>query len=143
MSAARSVHVQRAARVLKGAAVGGHGGAAVVCSLFFLTRGTDSGVSCLIACAITLLFYVVGQAVQVMVADADAKKILVASLVSYGARVGALAGLLALSYSVQEKLSFLDPEAVVAGTVTVVVSWIVTEVVVISRLRVPAYETDQ
>jgi hypothetical protein len=130
----------RAQKLLLGGAIGGHAGALIVTVAFFVLRGTASGVSCLIACAITLAFYIVGQAVQVMMADAAPAKVLTASLASYAVRVSALGGLLAIAMTQQHRLSGMDPLAVVVGTVAVVASWLAAEIATFSRLRFPVYD---
>lgn len=139
-AAGPSPDTQRAQKLLVGGAIGGHIGALAVTVAFFAWRGTASGVSCLIACAITLAFYIVGQAVQVMVADAPPSKVLAASLVSYVVRVSALGGLLAIAMTQQRRLTQMDPTAVVVGTLVVVASWLAAEIVTFSRLRIPAYD---
>jgi len=131
---------QRRAATAVGGAIGGHTGALVCTAAFFALKGPMSGVSCLLACAVTLAFYVIGQAVQVRMADADVTRVLTASLVSYGVRVSALGGLLAIALSQQERLALMDPTAVVAGTLTVVVAWLAAEIVAFSRLRFPVFD---
>ena len=135
-----SADTRRAQRLLVGGAIGGHAGALVVTTAFFALRGPASGVSCLLACAITLVFYIVGQAVQVMVADAPAPKVLTASLVSYAVRVSTLAGLLVVATTQQRTLALMDPTAVVAGTLAVVTAWLAAEIYTFSRLRIPVYD---
>lgn len=130
----------RAQKLLLGGAIGGHVGALIATVAFFVLRGTASGVSCLIACAITLAFYIVGLAVQVMVADAPPSKVLTASLVSYVVRVSALGGLLAIAMTQQHRLTLMDPTAVVVGTLAVVASWLAAEIATFSRLRFPTYD---
>lgn len=129
----------RAMRLLRGAALGGHLGAVVVTVLFFFLRGVNAGLSCAIACAVTLAFYAIGQAVQVIVADSPPMTVLVAAMVSYGSRVGVLGGLLALGLSQASRLN-LDPIAVLTGTISVVVCWLAAEIFVFSRLRIPVFE---
>jgi len=137
---APSPDTQRAQRLLVAGATGGHVGALLVTVGFFALKGAASGVSCLLACAVTLAFYTIGQAVQVRMADADVAKVLTASLLSYGVRVSALGGLLAVALSQQDRLTQMDPSAVVAGTLTVVVTWLAAEIVVFSRLRFPVFD---
>jgi hypothetical protein len=137
---ALSPDAQRAQRLLVGGAIGGHAGALVCTAAFFVLKGPTSGVSCLLACAVTLAFYVIGQAVQIRMADADVSKVLTASLLSYGVRVSALGGLLAVALSQQDRLALMDATAVVAGTLTVVVTWLAAEIVTFSRLRFPVFD---
>ncbi len=131
---------RRALTLLKAGALGGHAGALAVTAFFFATRGVASGVWCLVSAGVALVFYLLGQAVQVRVADEDPERVLVVSLVSYGVRVSALGGLLALALTQGARLESLDRVAVVAGTLTVVVSWLAAEIVAFSRMRFPLYE---
>lgn len=131
---------RRAQQLLIGGAIGGHVGAAVATVAFFLVRGPDAGFSCLIAAVVALAFYVVGQAVQVQVADAPPARVLTAALVSYGVRVSALGGLLALALTQGDRLSRMDSTAVVVGALAVVVCWLAAEIVTFSRLRFPVFE---
>ncbi len=130
----------RALTLLKAGAIGGHAGAAAATGFFLGTRGLASGLWCLLAAGVTLAFYIVGQAVQVRIADEETQRVLVASLVSYGVRVGALGGLLALAVTQADRLETMDPTAVVVGTLTVVVTWLTAEVFAFSRMHIPLYE---
>ena len=139
-AAVSSPNQQRALSLLKAGALSGHAGALVVTAIVFATRGVASGVWCLVAAGVALVFYIVGQAVQVRVADEEPSRVLVVSLVSYGVRVSALGGLLAVAITQGAALGSLDPVAVVAGTLTVVVTWLAGEIVAFSRMRIPLYE---
>lgn len=130
----------RALHLLKAGVLGGHVGALVSSLAFFWTRGPASGVSCLIAAVIALAFYTIGQAVQVAYSDAPTGTVLTASLVSYAVRVSALGGVLALSMTQQERLTSMDPTAVVVGTLAVVGTWLGAEIFAFSRLRFPVFD---
>nr|NLI50629.1 hypothetical protein [Propionibacterium sp.] len=130
----------RALTLLKAGAIGGHLGAAAATGFFVAGRGVTSGLWCLLAAGVTLAFYIVGQAVQVRVADEPPQRVLVAALVSYGVRVSALGGLLAVAITQGERLQTMDRTAVVVGTLAVVVGWLTAEIVAFSRMRVPLYE---
>ncbi len=132
---------QRALMLLKAGAIGGHLGGVAASVACLVLRGVASGASSAVAAAITLAFYIVGQAVQVRVADAPPQKVLTAALVSYGARVGLLAGLLAFSLGSPERFPALDAPGVVAGTLAVVVTWLAAEIVAFSRMRFPVFDT--
>lgn len=107
---------------------------------FGLTRGLPGGVSAAVAGVLTIAFFTIGQAVQVLVADAPAKKVMIASLASYGGRVTALGLLLMLALSNSERVALLDPVAVVITTIAVVFGWLGAEFWVYSRLRIPVYD---
>lgn len=135
-----SPDTERAQRLLRGGALGGHVGALVATASFFVLAGPAAGVSCLIACVITLAFYITGQAVQVMVADAPPSTVLTAALVSYGVRVSALGGLLAIAMTQRDRWVAMDPTAVVVGTLAVVATWLAAEIITFSRLRFPVFD---
>lgn len=135
-----SAAVRRARALLVGSAVGGHV-AAVVCVVAFLAaRGPAAGAWSALAAAVTLAFNAIGQGVQVAVADAPAKTVLVAALASYVLRVTVLGLLLQVVVMNAERFVALDPVAVVVSTIAVVVAWLGTEFWVYSRLRIPVYD---
>lgn len=131
----------RARRLLAVAAVGGHTGAAVCVVAFWAVRGPLSALSAAVAAVVTLAFNVIGQAVQVLVADAKPESILIASLGSYALRVGVLGVLLAAVLAGADRFDWLDPVAVVWGTIAVVVCWLTAEFWAYSRLRIPVFDS--
>lgn len=137
-----SVHVARARRLLVGGAVGGLSAAIlsiVVCTLLY---GRSGLVSALVAAAMVLFFYGVGQYVMVRFADAGARTLLTVSMTSYTARIVVL-GLVLLAYQKNtEAWPQLTPVAIFITTMAVVAGWLAVEVVVFSRLRIGAYDTD-
>lgn len=131
---------RRALALLNAGAIGGHLGALATCAFFFATRGMAGGLSCAVAAVVALLFYIVGQSVMVRTADAPPQRVLTASLISYVARVAGLGGLLALALSQRARIPQLDAQAVVAGLLAVVVSWLAAEVWAFSRMRFPVFD---
>lgn len=130
----------RAQRLLVGGLVGGHVAALVAVGLFWARGGVAAGASAAVAAAATLAFYTIGLAVQVAVADAPAKRVLVVTLASYGFRVGVLGLVLGATLAAGERVPWLDPTAVVVTTVAVVVGWLTLEVWTYTRLRIPVYD---
>ena len=130
----------RARRLLVGGAVGGHAALTVCVVAFGLTGGVPGAISAALAGILTIAFFTIGQAVQVLVADADPRTVLFASLVSYIARVGGLGALLALALSNAEKLTSMNTTAVAATTIVVVLGWLGAEIWVFSRLRLPVFD---
>lgn len=137
---APSANERRARRLLAGGAVGGHLGAVVVTGLFWAFGGRASGLSAAVAAVVTLAFYTIGLAVQVIVADAPPKKVLFAAMASYGLRVTVLGLVLAVVLVNGQTILGFDPVAVVVATITVVVCWLASEFWVYSRLRIPAFD---
>ena len=132
--------MHRAQRLLLGGAAGGHLAAFSCVVAFWLVSGASAGVSAAVAAAATLAFYIVGLAVQVAVADAPPRRILIASLLSYLARVGLLAALIAWVATQPHVLALLDPIAIVVTTIGVVLGWLAAEVWTFSRLRIPVFD---
>ena len=130
----------RARRHLDGGAVGGHVALTVCVVVFGLTGGVPGAISAALAGILTVAFFTIGQAVQVLVADADPRTVLFASLVSYIARVGGLGALLAIALGNAEKLTSMNTTAVAATTIVVVLGWLGAEIWVFSRLRLPVFD---
>ena len=89
-----------------------------------------------------LFFYVVGQLVMVMFADAGARTLLAVSMTSYTGRVVVL-GLVLLVYSrYSEPWPTLGPMVIFFTTIAVVIGWLAVEIFVFSRLRIGIYDTE-
>ena len=135
-----SPNVARARRLLAGGAIGGHVALLIAVTAFGLAGGVAGAISAALAGILTVAFFTIGQAVQILVADADPRTVLFASLVSYIARVGGLGALLALALSNAEKLTSMNTTAVAATTIVVVLGWLGAEIWVFSRLRLPVFD---
>jgi hypothetical protein len=142
MTGPPSVHVERARKLLIGGAVGGVAAALVCLAAMGATYGRSGLVSALLAAAMVLFFYGVGQLVMVRFADAGARTLLVVSMTSYTARIVIL-GLVLLVYNRNaDRWSMVTPMAVFITTMAVVAGWLIVEVVVFSRLRIGAFDTE-
>jgi len=136
-----SIHVVRARKLLFAGLAGGLAAAGCLV-LFWLIDGRRGLISAALGAGLTLFFYLVGQVVMVLFADAGARTLLVASLASYTGRVTAL-GLVLLSYSRhRDAWPQLLPIAVFVSTIAVVAGWLLLEVFVFSRLRIGVYDTE-
>ena len=136
----RSVHVERARKLLAGGAVGGLVATALSLLGFGLGYGVRGLVSAALAAALVLFFYAVGQYVMVLFADAGARLLLSVALCSYTTRI-LLLGLCLLIYQRNAvAFSSVVPTVVFLTTVAVVVGWLVAEVWVFSRLRVTVFD---
>ncbi len=137
-----SVHVVRARRLLMGGLAGGL--AATVASLiaFTLAYGAKGLASAGLAAAMVLFFYLVGQWVMVLFADAGARTLLVVSMTSYTARVVVLGLVLLLYNRYAASWPQLEPMVIFFTTILVVVGWLAVEIWVFSRLRIGAYDTE-
>lgn len=142
MTGPPSVHVERARKLLIGGAVGGVAAALVSLAVMGATYGRSGLVSALLAAAMVLFFYGVGQLVMVRFADAGARTLLVVSMTSYTARIVIL-GLVLLAYNRNaDRWSILAPMAIFITTMAVVAGWLIVEVLVFSRLRIGAFDTE-
>ena len=137
-----SIHVQRARKLLLGGAVGGIA-AAVACLVGFgLGYGASGVLSAVVAGAMVLLFYAVGQYVMVLFADAGARTLLAVSMASYTTRVVLIGLVLVLYNRYYESWPTLVPMVIFVTTILVVVGWLAVEVLVFSRLRIGVYDTE-
>ena len=138
--AAPSPNVARARRLLAGGALGGHVALLVAVVAFGLAGGVAGAVSAALAGVLTVTFFTIGQAVQVLVADADPRTVLFASMLSYIARVGGLGALLAVALANADRFEAMDTTAVAATTIVVVLGWLAAEIWVFPRLRIPVFD---
>lgn len=135
-----SIHVIRARKLLFGGLAGGLVAAVVSLAIFGIMFGTRGLVSAAIAAAMVLFFYVVGQLVMVMFADAGARTLMGVSMASYTARV-AILGILLLTYNNNREMwPSVIPMAIFVSTVLVVLGWLAAELLVFSRLRIGIYD---
>lgn len=140
--AAPSVHVVRARKLLLGGAVGGLAAAVVSIVVMGLLYGRSGVGSGLLAAAMVLFFYGLGQYVMVRFADAGARTLLIVSMTSYTARVVVLGLVLLVFQRNAERWDSLTPMAVFLTTIAVVAGWLVAEIAVFSRLRIGVYDTE-
>ena len=106
-------------------------------------RVRDHGlISAALAAAMVLFFYVVGQLVMVMFADAGARTLLVVSMTSYTGRVVVL-GLVLLLYSrYAESWPTLRRWPSSSPRSPSSIGWLAVEIFVFSRLRIGIYDTE-
>ena len=135
-----SPSARRARTLLAGGAVGGIVTMVATVLGFWVGRGAAAALSAAFFGLLTIAFFTIGQAIQVLVADAAPGTVMFAALASYGVRVTALGLLLMVSLGDAGLFGWLDPAAVVVTTVTVVLGWLVVEVWVFTRLRIPTYD---
>lgn len=142
MTSGSSVHVIRARKLLFGGLVGGVAAAIVSVVGFGIGYGQTGAVTALIAAAMVLFFYAAGQLIMVMFADAGARTLLLVSLMSYSTRVIVL-GLVLMAYgSNRAAWPNLVPMAMFVTTIACVAGWLAVEILVFSRLRIGAYDTE-
>lgn len=93
-----------------------------------------------LAAALVVLFYTLGQWVQIRVADAPARTVFRASVLSYVARVTALGGVLFVYLANAGSGVRLLALPLVVTAIATVVGWLTGEILVFSRLRIPNFD---
>ncbi len=130
----------RATRLFVGGLIGWHGGLALAAVLGLLLSGGTGLLSGLIGAALAVLYYAIGQAVQIQYADAPPRTIRAASVASYVVRVSLLAGLLYASFVWPAAMAAVDARGLFAGIVLGVVGWLTGLVIAFRKLRVPTFD---
>lgn len=130
----------RATRLFVGGLLGWHGGLALAAIVGILLSGGIGLVSALIGAALAVLYYAIGQAVQIQYADASPRTIRTASLASYVVRVSLLGTLLYASIVWPAVMAAVDVRGLFAGIVLGVVGWLTGVVIAFRKLRVPAFD---
>ena len=130
----------RATRLFVGGLLGWHGGLALAAVTGILLSGGIGLLSALIGAALAVLYYAIGQGVQIQYADAPPRTIRAASLASYVVRVSLLGGLLYASIVWPSIVAAVDVRGLFAGIVLGVVGWLSGVVIAFRKLRVPAFD---
>lgn len=135
-----SIHVVRARKLLLGGLAGGVVATVAAVLGLSLLYGRPGLIAALLAAAMVLFFYTVGQLVMVMFADAGARTLMAVSMASYTMRVAVL-GLVLLAYN-QNRQAWpaLEPKAVFIATIVVVLGWLAAEILVFTRLRISVFD---
>lgn len=131
----------RARRLLLAGLLATHVVGLVAVGVFGIVGGGRSAGSALLSAAVVIVFFGVGQGVQVLTADAAPRTALFASLGSYVLRVVGLGVLLkvALPYS---ETGLVDKAALFVSLTVCVLAWLAGEIVAFRRLRFPVYDTE-
>lgn len=140
-SPAPSVHVARARQLLLAGLAGGLAATGVMLVVFGLLDGVRGLLSVLLAAAVVLFFYVLGQLVMVRFADAGARLLMAVAMASYTFRVLVLAVVLVAFDRRRDALTAVEPLAVFWTICAVVLGWLVVEAVVFTRLRITVFDT--
>lgn len=130
----------RAVRLLRAGLIGGAAAvvpAAVGCAVAY---GPQVLPAVALAAGVALLFFTLGQVVQVVFADADPVQVLVVSLLSYAVRVG---GLAAFAVLVARLMPGVNALSLAITVIAVVIGWLAVEIWAFGRLRIPAFDSSQ
>lgn len=119
----------------------GGGGALVAWGLAVLGFGLAAGPGALAGAAaggaVTWVFFVLGQLVQVALADAEALIAMMSAMLSYVIRV---VGLILAAVLLNRFLPDLDGLAIAVAAIAVAVGWTSAEIWAFTRLRIPAFD---
>jgi hypothetical protein len=137
---AASPHRTRAAQLLVGGLVGWHGGLAAAVVVGILLGGRVGMLSALIGAALSLVYYTIGQGVQIQYADAEPRVLRAASVWSYLVRVGVLGALLWGALQWPSVLASLDARALFTGIVLGVLGWLTGLILRFRKLRIPVFD---
>lgn len=135
-----SANRDRAKRLFLGGQVGWLVGMLLGLGAGAVIAGPIGAVSALGGSGLALAFHAIGQGVQIVVADAPARTVRAASVLSYVVRVGLLALLLSGAIGRPDILALFDARSIFAGIVCGVLGWIVGLVTTFRRLRVPVFD---
>ncbi|GAB3623319.1 hypothetical protein GCM10027418_14010 [Mariniluteicoccus endophyticus] len=135
-----SVAASRARRLLVAGLVGAHVGALTCVGIFALTDGLRGAVSGALAGAMVILFYTVGQLVQVWFADAHPRELMKVTMASYVARVTFLGGVLFAYFRFGDEAQRLLAAPVVVTAIVTVVTWLAAEAYAYLQLRIPNFD---
>lgn len=131
----------RARQLFMAGFLGAHAIALTCVVGFAIGGGTGPAATSAIAAAIAIVFFAIGQGVQIWVAERPPKVVLIAALSSYTLRV-TLLGLALWAVVVQrDRYVWIDPPAAILTTVLVVHGWLAAEFWVFSKMRIPAFDT--
>ncbi len=133
---------RRARQMMLGGVAAGHAAGLVVLGLAAAT-GTDALLTAALGFAAVVLFFSIGQAIEVVACELDPVQGMGLALASYALRVvGIAAGLWAILSLPALEGRVSDGWLLASVTVTVL-AWITGVVLVASRQRVPIYDHDE
>lgn len=133
---------RRARQMMLGGLVLGHVAGVVSFALALLIDGPDGALTVVLGFAAVVIFFSIGQAIEVIACEMDPIQGMGLALASYAVRViGVAAGLWFILSLPAVEPRIIDGWLLLAVTATVF-SWITGVVLVASRQRVPIYDTD-
>lgn len=130
----------RARQMMIGGLLGGHLAGGLVIAGGFLFGGFDGGITAVLGFAAVVIFYSVGQALEVIASELEPLQGLGLVLVSYAVRtIGIAAGLWTL-LELPQVAPHIRDGWLLLSVVATVIAWVSGVVLVASRQRVPIYD---
>lgn len=133
---------KRAKEMMLGGVVGGHVAGFTVMGLALGIDGADGLISAALAFAAAVLFYAIGQWLEVIATEVDPVQGMGLVLASYGIRVVGIAAGLWWILSTPQIAPRVIGGWLVASMAATVLAWVAGVVLVASRQRVPVYDPD-
>ncbi|NLE99291.1 MAG: hypothetical protein GX596_15080 [Propionibacterium sp.] len=132
----------RARQMMQGALLLAHAVGFGIIGLAFALDGVSGLITAALGFAAVIIFYAIGQALEVVATEMDPMQGMGLVLASYGVRVvGIAAGLWAILSLEAVAEHVIDLWLLLSVTATVI-AWVTGVVVVASRQRVPVYDED-
>lgn len=132
----------RARQMLLGGLVLGHAIGIGIIGLGFAIGGADAALTAALGFAAVVIFYSIGQALEVVASEMEPMQGLALVLISYAVRViGIAAGLWAI-LDLPAIAPHIDGGWLVLSVSGTVIGWMTGVVVVASRQRVPVYDRE-
>ncbi|RRD47883.1 hypothetical protein [Tessaracoccus sp. OH4464_COT-324] len=132
----------RARQMMLGGLIAGHVVGAIVSLGAYLFGGADGLLTALLGFASVVVFYSVGQWLEVIATELEPMQGLGLVLVSYAVRVVGIAAALWALLSLEQVAPHVVDGWLVASVVATVLAWVTGVVVVASRQRVPIYDVE-
>lgn len=132
---------RRAWQLLRGGVAGLLAAALPTVLVCLLAAGPAGAATAAVAAGVVLVFFALGQSLQLAVADASPRIALFVALASYALRV-VLLGVL-LSSALGRPGLLPHPAALLGATLTAALGWITGEVIAFTRLRIPVFDSTE
>lgn len=110
------------------------------CAIAFLVVGREAGGGALLGLAVVVLFFSIGQAIEVVALELPGITGLSVVLASYAVRVLGIGAM--LNWILSDESRQLSPVWLGIGVVATVIGWVAGVVLVASRQRVPVFDHD-
>lgn len=133
---------QRARQMMLGGMVFGHVAGVIVMALGFAVSGFNAFLSAGIAFLAAVVFYTVGQWMEVVATNMEPKQAMKLVLASYVVRVVGITAGLWWALSIPSIGSRVEGGWLVASITATVFAWVAGVVVVASRQQVPVYDLE-
>lgn len=132
----------RARQMMLGGVVGGHLAGATVIGLALAIGGSDALLTSLLGFAAVVIFYAIGQALEVIASELEPMQGMALVLVSYAVRVVGIAAGLWYLLGLSSVAPRIRDGWLLLCVVATVLGWVTGVVLVASRQRVPVYDTE-